>query len=119
MAVGFIRPHLPFGAPKKYRDLYTNTTLPPIPHPNKPSGRTTWHGSGEFMKYHRWNKDPRTDAQFADQLRLHYAACVSYIDAQIGQLMHSLDTLNLRDSTTIVLWATMAGILENTLSGQT
>ena len=50
LAVGIIRPHLPFGAPAKYLDLYKHAKLPAIPHPDKPGGTTTWHGSGEFMK---------------------------------------------------------------------
>ena len=58
--------------------------LPPIPHPEKPSGRTTWHKSGEFMGYHRWGRDPNQDAEFATEVRRHYAACVSYADAMVG-----------------------------------
>ena len=52
LAVGFIRPHLPLGAPAKYLELYKDTKFPAIPHPNKPEGITTWHGSGEFMRDH-------------------------------------------------------------------
>jgi iduronate 2-sulfatase len=51
LAAGIIRPHLPFGAPAKYLEPYKDATLPPIPHPKKPEGQTTWHRSGEFMKY--------------------------------------------------------------------
>jgi iduronate 2-sulfatase len=46
LAVGLIRPHLPFGAPASYYETYRDIQLPPIPHPQKPAGRTTWHGSG-------------------------------------------------------------------------
>lgn len=104
LAVGFIRPHLPFGAPKQYLDRYDDVELPPIPHPDKPEGRTTWHGSGEFMKYDRGGRDPRSDAEFADELRRHYAACVSYADAQVGALVDALDEKGLADNTVIVLW---------------
>ncbi len=31
-----LKPHLPFGAPKKYMALYQGVALPPIPHPQKP-----------------------------------------------------------------------------------
>ena len=44
---------------------YENAELPPTPHPEKPSGKTTWHGSGEFMKYNRWGRNPNKDADFA------------------------------------------------------
>ncbi|MGC6425980.1 MAG: sulfatase [Akkermansiaceae bacterium] len=104
LATGILRPHLPFGAPKKYLDLYQNVQLPQIPHPTKPEGKTTWHGSGEFMKYNRNGKDPNTDAGYATAVRKHYAACVSYADAQVGRVLGQLDALRLRDNTIIVLW---------------
>jgi iduronate 2-sulfatase len=102
--VGIIRPHLPFGAPAKYFEPYRNAQLPPIPHPKKPQGKTTWHGSGEFMKYNRWKRNPNEDAEFALEVRRHYAACVSYADAQVGRVMHRLATLGLQDNTIVVLW---------------
>lgn len=104
LATGILRPHLPFGAPKKYLDLYQNAQLPEIPHPQKPAGKTTWHRSGEFMKYHRWGMDPNNDADFATEVRKHYAACVSYADAQVGKILAQLDALGLRENTIIVLW---------------
>jgi len=104
LAVGIIRPHLPFGAPEQYMEPYRDVTLPPIPHPEKPAGKTTWHSSGEFMKYNRWNRNPNTDAEFATQVRKHYAACVSYADAQVGRILQKLDQLGQRENTIVVLW---------------
>ena len=104
LAVGLIRPHLPFGAPKKYLDLYKDVELPPIPHPQKPSHKTTWHGSGEFMQYNNWQRDPRTDPEFADNVRRHYAACVSYADAQVGKLLEQLESTGQADNTIILVW---------------
>lgn len=104
LAVGFIRPHLPFGAPQQYFDLYEDTNLPPINNPEKPVGKTTWHGSGEFMRYNRWGRDPRNDSEFADLVRTHYAACVSYADAQLGRVLVELEESGLSDSTMVILW---------------
>lgn len=104
LACGILRPHLPFGAPEKYLRLYDDVELPPIPHPEKPEGTTTWHKSGEFMKYNRWGRDPNTDPEFAEEVRKHYAACVSYADAQVGKLTSLLAELNLSDNTILVLW---------------
>ena len=104
LAVGIIRPHLPFGAPAKYLAQYKGVELPPIKHPAKPDGKTTWHGSGEFMKYNRWQKNPNLDADFATEVRRHYAACVTYADAQIGRILEQLEKSGAADNTIIVLW---------------
>ncbi len=104
LAVGFIRPHLPLGAPAQYLKLYKDAKLPVIPHPNKPSGITTWHGSSEFMKYNNWGKDPRKDPDFANEVRRHYAACVSYADAQVGKLLTTLKETGADKDTIVVLW---------------
>lgn len=104
MAVGIIRPHLPFGAPAKYMEPYRDATLPPIPHPQKPSGTTTWHSSGEFMKYNRWGRNPNDDDAFATEVRKHYAACVTYADAQVGRVLKRLEETGQADNTIVVLW---------------
>lgn len=104
LAVGLIRPHLPFGAPKKYLDMYEGVELPAIAHPEKPTGKTTWHGSGEFMKYHRWNRNPNSDPEFAHEVRRHYAACVSYADEQVGRILKRLEECGAAENTIVVIW---------------
>jgi iduronate 2-sulfatase len=104
LAVGILRPHLPFGAPAKYLEPYRHVQLPPIPHPQKPAGKTTWHNSAEFMKYNRWDRNPNTDAAFAIEVRKHYAACVSYADAQVGRIMKQLEDSGAAKNTIVVLW---------------
>ncbi|MCZ6673774.1 MAG: sulfatase [Verrucomicrobia bacterium] len=104
LAVGIIRPHLPFGAPAKFMKPYRDAALPTIKHPGKPEGKTTWHTSSEFMKYNRWGRDPNEDAEFANEVRKHYAACVTYADAQVGKVIGRLESLGLKDDTVIVLW---------------
>lgn len=104
LAVGIIRPHLPFGAPAKYMEHYVDAELPPIAHPDKPETDSTWHKSGEFMKYNRWGRDPNTDAEFATEVRKHYAACVTYADSMAGQLLSRLEELGEADNTIVVLW---------------
>ncbi|MHB0753760.1 sulfatase [Polaribacter sp. M15] len=104
LAVGIIKPHLPFGAPKTYYDRYEGVKLPAINHPQKPEGKTTWHGSGEFMGYNRWGKNPNKDIAFADEVRRHYAACVSYADAQVGKVLAELKRTGADKNTIVVLW---------------
>jgi iduronate 2-sulfatase len=56
------------------------------------------------MRYNRWSRNPITDPAFADEVRRHYAACVSYVDAQVGLLMDQLDRSGMRENTIVVLW---------------
>jgi iduronate 2-sulfatase len=104
LAVGIIKPHLPFGAPKSYFDQYDHIELPAIDHPQKPVGRTTWHNSNEFKRYNTWGKEADTDSIFADNLRKHYAACVSYADEQVGKILRELKRTGADKNTIIVLW---------------
>jgi iduronate 2-sulfatase len=104
LAVGILRPHLPFGAPAKYMQPYQTVQLPPIAHPHKPAGKTTWHSSSEFMKYNRWQRNPNQDADFGIQVRKHYAACVTYADAQVGEILDQLEACGAADNTIVVIW---------------
>ena len=56
------------------------------------------------MKYNRWNRNPNDDPEFADLVRKHYAACVSYADAQVGRLVAQAKELGLWENTIVVLW---------------
>ena len=56
------------------------------------------------MKYNRWGKDTNEDAVFADEVRRHYAACVSYADAQVGKVLAELKRAGADKNTIVVLW---------------
>lgn len=104
LAVGIMKPHLPFACPAKYYELYKDKTLPPVSHPGKPGGLSTWHGSGEFLRYQHGVKNPKEDAEYAVEMRKSYAACVSYADAQVKRLLDSLETLGIKENTIVILW---------------
>ena len=104
LAIGLIKPHLPFGVPKRYLDLYENKEIAPIPYAVQPNGKTTWHGSNEFMSYDRWGKDPREDKAFAIELKKYYAACVSYADKHVGEILEKLKETGADKNTIVVLW---------------
>jgi len=104
LAVGIIKPHLPFGAPKEFLDLYNDASFPENPYPNKPQGKSTWHPSGEMMQYNLWQKDMFNDADFAVELKKYYAACVSYADAQVGKILKKLEETGADKNTIVALW---------------
>ena len=106
LAVGFLKPHLPFVAPKKYWDLYRRDEIPiaanPLPPKDAPKfALADW---GELRAYEDIPRiGPLTDEQ-ARTLKHGYYACVSYMDVQLGRVLEELDRLGLREKTVIVLW---------------
>ncbi|MGV3659476.1 MAG: sulfatase [Prosthecobacter sp.] len=106
LGVGFLKPHLPFVAPKKYWDLYDPAKIQLAPNDFYPRDAppAAPHDSEEVRHYTGMPKTgPLTEAQ-ARHLRHAYYACVSFTDAQIGRLLDELDRLGLRDNTIVVLW---------------
>ena len=106
LAVGFLKPHLPFVAPQKYWDLYPakSISLPDNYYPPKYAPEIAIHNSGELRSYAGVPaKGPVSDEMALSMIR-GYRACVSYADAQIGRLLDALEELKLDRNTIVVLW---------------
>ncbi|MGL5919650.1 MAG: sulfatase, partial [Bacteroidales bacterium] len=107
LAVGILKPHLPFNAPKKYWDLYKESDIV------LPENYTMDRSSFPNQAFHTWNelrfykniplKGPLEDTTEAKRLIHGYKACVSYADAQIGKIIDELKTLGLDKNTVVVL----------------
>jgi iduronate 2-sulfatase len=105
-ALGFRKPHLPFNAPRKYRDLYDHDDiqLTRFPRPPKNAAKEGFADWGELRKYDGIPKEgPLSEAMSRNLIHAYYA-CVSYVDAQLGRVLDELDRLGLRENTVIVLW---------------
>lgn len=114
-AVGFHKPHLPFVAPRKYWDLYNREDMPiaTFQEHSKEGPLVAYHKSGELRNY---TDIPEFATRSGDSLHIGlklekqkelvhgYYASVSYMDAQVGILLNSLETLGVLDNTIIVLW---------------
>jgi iduronate 2-sulfatase len=113
--VGYARPHLPFYCPKKYWDMYPeeNITLPPNHTPAVNAPPQSMHNFGELRNYsgveYRDASKEYVSDNYAKKLIRGYYACTSYVDAQIGRLIHKLKNtrdnhgVTLYDKTTIIL----------------
>ena len=106
LATGFKKPHLPFCAPQKYRDLYQHTRFSGIAYKERPAGAPA-------MAFHQWQElrgytdipdQGPISAQKEEDLIHAYYACISYVDVQIGKIMQELDRLGLRKNTIVILW---------------
>ncbi|QDT68742.1 Choline-sulfatase [Planctomycetes bacterium MalM25] len=106
LAVGFYRPHIPLYAPQEYFNLYPidSTVAPEVPandfsdlgapaielaHSIQTAGL---HES--VLRHGRWKEAVAA-----------YLACISFVDAQIGNLLDALDSGPYADNTVVVLWS--------------
>jgi arylsulfatase A-like enzyme len=104
LAVGFLVPHLPFVAPKKYWDRYPRESIRLATNPLLPRDLPE-------CAIHHWSElrafvgmpaaGPLDDQQAREAIR-GYRAATSFLDAQVGRVLDELDRLALRDKTIVV-----------------
>ncbi len=95
---GFMKPHDPFLAPKKYFDLYPDSSLSLYRDPaDLTQAPLLAVGFGEFGEaFNRF-----TDKERMEFLRAYYA-CTTFMDAQVGLVLDALDRLGLADRTLVI-----------------
>lgn len=104
-SVGFLKPHIPFNSPKKYRDLYNRQNIPLVENKNRPKNFPAIALDRYNLQQYTWeHADPERlfSDDYARLIRQAYFACVSFIDAQIGRILTELESLKLRDDTIII-----------------
>jgi iduronate 2-sulfatase len=116
MAVGYKKPHLPFIAPKRYWDLYQrqdiNTAKNPFHPRNMPKGAVdgfpgemgAYCDARELAAKQKAAGKQDWPIEFSRKLIHAYFACISYIDAQVGQLLKTLEQTGLARNTVVMLW---------------
>ena len=111
LSAGFISPHLPFNAPKKYWDLYDrNTIMQPqnynyIPADAPKMSISNW---SEMRSYSNIPKQGQVSDSLAIDLIHGYYATVSYTDALIGKILNELKEQEL-DKNTVVIFVSDHG----------
>jgi iduronate 2-sulfatase len=105
LALGFVKPHLPFCAPKRYWDLYERVTFA-IPSAERPRGAPGFAATdfGELRNYEPTPAKGQVDDDTARTLIHGYHAAVSYVDAQIGLVLDALKTSDVAQNTIVVVW---------------
>ena len=106
LAVGYLKPHLPFNAPKKYWNMYDSTqiSLPPNYIQPESTPDAAFHNFGELRHYSGVPRKGPVSNELANKLIHGYYACVSYTDAQIGKVLNALEELELENNTIVILW---------------
>jgi iduronate 2-sulfatase len=98
LAVGFRRPHAPYAAPRNYFDLYPSGKITLV---SEPADHLRAIPRAAFTY-------PEGTVPIAEPERKEivaaYFACVSFVDAQVGLVLETLDACDLWKNTIVVLY---------------
>ena len=105
MAVGFVRPHVPWYVPKKWFDMFdeNDIVLPPylendfddIPEISKKLHEISAMPDTEWLiKSGKWKAMVKS-----------YLACMAFVDDQLGRVLDKLENSDYKNNTIIVLWS--------------
>lgn len=101
IAAGFYKPHTPYVAPQKYFDLYPLSKIT-LPAASKDSVKDV--PAPALASTTPWPLFGVTEPQ-ARECKQAYYATISFVDAQIGKLLDTLDRHKLWDNTIVVFWS--------------
>lgn len=98
----FIAPHPPFAPPSPWHRMYEPSLMP---DPHEPTG-----GPGLLTAYNELQnrykfRDGGRDRRLWQLIRAYYYASVSYVDAQIGRILDTLESTQRQQDTLVVLSA--------------
>ena len=106
LTAGFISPHLPFNAPKKYWDLYDRNTIKQpenynyIPKDAPEISISSWP---EMRSYTNIPRQGQVSDSLAIDLIHGYYATISYTDALVGKILNALKEEGLENNTIVIL----------------
>jgi arylsulfatase A-like enzyme len=103
LAIGLVKPHMPFSVPKKWFDLFPLDSIQLPPHREDdlddvpPAGVKMARPDSDHAKIvrsGRWNEVVQA-----------YLATIAFCDSQVGRLLDGLEASSHRDNTIVVLWS--------------
>ncbi len=107
LALGLLRPHLPFVAPGKFFDLYPLERIP-LPK-NPPNDLDDIPGASKGVRPYLWrdmerHKGGKLSEKGIRETRRGYYASTSFMDEQAGRVLSGLEKLGLAENTIVVFW---------------
>lgn len=103
LAIGLVKPHMPFSVPKKWFDLFPLDGIELPPHTENdlddvpPAGIKMAKPEGDhaaILKSGRWKEAVQA-----------YLATIAFCDSQIGRLLDALEKSEFKDNTLVCLWS--------------
>jgi len=108
LAVGFIRPHTPLYAPKRFFDMFPLEDIRlPVIQPGDAADthyKDVFRASQKGLRYFRLLKEsyPTLEEGLKTYVRA-YLACVAFVDEQVGKVVDAVDRSTFRDNTIVLL----------------
>ncbi len=108
MAIGFVRPHVPYTAPREFFDQYPldSIKMPEVPDDEMDDiplwGKTFAYGTIKDGDHHHVKKVGR---EYWREMVRAYLACVSFVDAQAGKVLDALEIGPNANNTIVVFWS--------------
>ena len=97
LAVGFYRPHTPYVSPKPYFDRYPEEQMPVVQGVREDQADLPAPALGSYKK----EQDKLTDDLRRQCVQAYYAS-TTFMDAQVGHVLDTLDRLGLAENTIVV-----------------
>lgn len=107
LAVGFMKPHSPYNAPKEYWDLYQREDMKALSSETRPESvpELNWWDSIEIRGFTDVPDEGPIPTDTAARMRHGYYAATSYTDANIGKVISALEASGAAGNTIIVFWS--------------
>lgn len=99
LTVSMTHPHDPYTIPREYWDLYRDEDIP-LPSVELAQHEQDPHSQRLLKVIDLWDK-PLPPEKIRDARRAYFGAC-SYVDAQIGALLRTLEECDLAENTLVV-----------------
>jgi arylsulfatase len=100
LTASFFHPHPPFSPPAPWHKLYriSDVTMPYLP----PDYETHWTYVNRLQNRYKY-RDRGLDLNLIRMMRAYYAACVSFVDYQVGRIIAALEQAGVLEETLIVV----------------
>ena len=107
LAVGFVRPHVPFYVPQKWFDLFPmkDVQLPPVRNGDLLDVPEISRRIHELPKYPKLEFLQKNDNEQFRKCVQAYLACVAFVDHQVGRVLDALDRSPHAEDTVVVLFS--------------
>ncbi len=103
LAIGLVKPHMPFSVPKKWFDMFPLDSIQLPPHTENdlsdvpPAGIKMAKPDGDHARI-------LASGRWKDAVQA-YLATIAFADSQVGRLVDALEKSEYRDNTIICLWS--------------